>query len=63
MKDIFKLLGSLPAANVQSVVSFPLLIYHYCLKEECKERLPWADILFALNDDLQLRVKNKISPQ
>ena len=63
MKDILKLLGSLPAANVQSDVSFPLLIYHCCLKKEYKERLLWANILFSLNDDLQLRAKNKISSQ
>ena len=63
MKDNLKLLGSLPAANVQSVVSFPLLIYRCCLKEEYKERLLWANILLSLNDGLQLRVKNKTSPQ
>ena len=58
MKDIFTLMSSLPAANVQSIVSFPLLISHYCLKGEYRERLLQADILFSSNDDLQLRVKN-----
>ena len=58
IKGTFKLLGSLPAANVQNIVSFPQLISHYCLKEEYKERLLWVDTLFSLNDDLQLIAKN-----